>query len=99
MEQTSRYIERYCTPTNLDIAPFGTLSKVIIDENKHELYIQLSHNDKMKWERLGMFFEQIFEGDFISNPDFINTCLDLFKELKDKEDDKLSCSKTNDVGI
>ena len=86
MEQTSRHIEKYCAPSSLDISPFGTIAKVIIDDNHHELYIQLSQTDKMRWERLGMFFEEVFDEEFVSDSAFVGTCLELFKNLKDKDE-------------
>lgn len=88
MEQTSRCIEKYCPPSPLDKAPFGTVAKVIIDKEKdeHELYIQLSEDDsKIRWEKLGVFFEEVFDKEFVSNTDFMERCLDLFKNLRDKE--------------
>ena len=83
MEQT-KHLERYCAPTSLDIALFGTIAKVIISENEHELYIQLSQDEKMRWERLGSFFEEVFNEEFISNENFMENCLEMFKDLKKK---------------
>lgn len=102
MEQASRHIEKYCVPSVLDKAPFGTIAKMIIDKEKDEyvLYIQLSEDDqKPRWEKLGKFFEEVFNEEFVSHEPFIDTCLALFKSLKDKKNDKSICSKVDDMGI
>lgn len=100
MEQASRHIEKYCVPSVLNKAPFGTIAKMIIDKEKDEyvLYIQLSDDEnKPRWEKLGKFFEEVFDEEFVSNEPFMEMCLALFKNLRDKNNDKSICTKINDV--
>lgn len=81
-------LEKYCAPSSLDKEEFGTIVKVITDSNKneYELYIQTSQDqEKPSWDRLGSFFEKVFSEDFVSNDLFIETCLDLFKNVKEKK--------------
>lgn len=87
MEQASNIVERYCPPTNLDKAEFGTVIKVIVSSvlNEYELYIQLGKQDKPNWQRLGVFFETVFDQEFVSNTNFVETCLELYKAKEDKE--------------
>jgi len=87
MEQ-SRHIERYCPPTNLDKSPFGTIAKVIIDDGKHELYVQLGDEERSRWERVGTLLEEVFNEEFSSNSPFIDACLKLFKGLEKNGMDK-----------
>ena len=74
---------RYCPPTKLDIAPFGTIYHVIVDGDlPAHRYIQTSQDETIpQWERMGVFLEKVYE-ESLDDDQFINECLRLFIDNK-----------------
>jgi isopentenyldiphosphate isomerase len=72
-------IIRYTAPTRYDKAPYGTICKVIIEGEKHKLYIQVSPDDveNSEWVRWGDFLEVVFKRDIFEKA-FVKDCLDLY---------------------
>ena len=85
---------RYTIPTKFDMAPYGTICKVLLDNDKVEHFIQLGQSD-VQWKRLGTFFEEAFDG-FLHDRGFVDECLalfskktlDLFLDIKGISEDK-----------
>ena len=73
-------ITRYTTPTRYDKAPYGAICKVV-DEDKYGLYIQVRSDDveESHWLKMGDFLEIVFKQEILSDRDFIDGCLDLYK--------------------
>jgi len=75
-------IKKYFTPTRYSYAPFGTIYKVLKDDDNYEIYIQVSPNENLpRWEKFGIILEKALE-EFIDNEEFIKDCLRLY-ELKE----------------
>jgi hypothetical protein len=84
----NKILEQYCPPTSLDKHPFATIYKIIVDKDRQEyqFFIQLSQDtEHPKWERLGAFFEQVFNYEFIADSGFMGICLDIFVDLQQKK--------------
>lgn len=78
-------IEKYTPPTSLDEMPYGQLWKVLV-EPEPEYWIQISNRTgEVEWVRIGIFFEKIFAEDFVCSPDFMNDCMNLFDQYKNKK--------------
>ena len=75
---------KYVPPTKMDLAPFGTLYHVFIENGSpHDIYIQLSNDEPLPhWESIGSFLTQVFHKD-IADQTFIDTCLGRY--LQDKQ--------------
>ena len=70
---------KYSVPNKFMKAPYGTICKVIRDNDELELYIQTSPEEATPiWEKLGHLFEKAFN-DFLDKDDFIEDCLRLYK--------------------
>ena len=70
---------KYAVPTKFMTAPYGTICRVMKDDNELELYIQISPEESIPmWEKLGNLFEKAFE-DFLVNDEFVQDCLRLYK--------------------
>lgn len=74
---------RYCPPTKLDPAPFGTIYHVIGDEAVAEQeYIQVSDKESYPhWERIGDFLEEVFH-ESLNDQGFINECLRTYQHMQ-----------------
>lgn len=79
-------LQRYCPPTKLDVAPFGTIYHVMVDSDiPQHLYIQVSEDETApQWERMGVFLEKVFE-EFLNDDTFVDECLRLFKHNKNAQ--------------
>jgi hypothetical protein len=85
MEERTQLI-RYSPPTRYDIAPFGTICKVIDDGNTPKYFIQFNKEpDTARWESMSYLLENVFN-DYITNTEFIDACL---KAYNDKSKDSL----------
>lgn len=67
---------RYTVPNKLDIAPYGTIYKVMLEDDKGEYYIQLGASDS-SWMRMSNFLEFVFS-DYLNDEGFVDECLRLF---------------------
>ena len=73
---------KYCTPTRLDCAPFGTMWKVVTSDTEHEYYVQLSHDaNAPHWEKITYLLEKALERYF-ADDNFIIEMLKLFESEK-----------------
>lgn len=72
------FVIRYTIPTKLDVAPYGTICKVVLDNNQSDLFIQLGATEA-SWRRVGNFLESVFE-DFLHDDGFVEECLRLFNK-------------------
>lgn len=69
---------KYCAPTRLDNASFGTIWKVIISEKEYVYYIQLSHEStNPQWEKMSYLFEKALER-YVTDDNFMAHLLRLF---------------------
>ena len=83
---------RYSTPGKYDVAKFGTISKVMGDNDSFEFYVQLSEDESIgNWQKISYLLEKVF-GQFIINNDFLAQCLNIYVEKEDKHSafDKIS---------
>jgi hypothetical protein len=77
-------MNRYTPPSKYDLAPFGTIVKVIGDGEETELYIQLSKDEmNANWKKVRHLLERTFS-EYIDNKDFINACLDIYQDNDQK---------------
>jgi hypothetical protein len=74
-------ILRYTTPTRYDKASYGAVCKILREGEKHEYYIQVSHDniENSEWMRVGDFLEIAFR-KAINDRIFIDDCLKLYEE-------------------
>lgn len=70
-------VVRYTAPGKYDLAPGGTICKVMGDGEAYELFVQLGESlDLPNWQPIGKLLEKAFN-PFITDPDFISQCLCL----------------------
>jgi len=69
---------RYTVPSKLDIAPYGFIAKVMEDDEKFTLWIQLGGLEVPDWKPISKFFELVFS-KLISNEEFMEHLLFLYK--------------------
>lgn len=75
---------RYSAPTKYDVAKFGTIYKVMGDDESYELFVQLSEEDSVaNWQPMSYLLEKTFRS-FLTNPDFVSQCLHLFSFKGDR---------------
>lgn len=85
-------LQRYTAPTKYDLAPFGTIVKVIGDGEDYELYIQLSKDElNANWKKVRHLLERTFS-EYINNKDFIDACLDIYQDNDRKLESKKKIS-------
>lgn len=66
---------RYTPPTRYDKAPYGSLCKVMKDNDESTLYIQINEEeDQAEWMQISDFLEKVFSNHILNNG-FINACL------------------------
>jgi len=74
---TPGVIIKYSIPNRYDLAPCGSLCKVVGD-NAEEIYIQTSKDqDHANWQKIGTILEKVFKNHML-NPIFINECLEMY---------------------
>jgi len=69
-------IVRHTIPTKYDQAEFGTLCQANYDEDRYELYIQLSTTEEAQWEPIGYLLETAFD-EILQDEGFIRELLVL----------------------
>jgi hypothetical protein len=75
---------RYSAPGRYDVAPGGTICKVMGDGSDYTLFVQLSESSEAPhWEPVGNLLEKAF-GQFLNNQDFISRCLHLSSPTGDR---------------
>lgn len=75
---------RYTMPSRLDLAPYGTIVKVIGD-NDYELYVQLATEEgSANWKKVRNLLEFVFS-DYLCSKDFMDACLDIYCQKGSKE--------------
>jgi len=68
-------VVRYTKPCKCDIAEFGTIYKVMGDNDSYELFVQLGSNpEATEWHPIGTLLERSFHR-FLLNKEFITLCL------------------------
>jgi hypothetical protein len=68
---------RYTAPGKYDVAPGGTICKVMGDGEDYEFFVQLGDSlDLPNWQPIGKLLEKAFR-PFFNDPDFISQCLCL----------------------
>lgn len=94
MEQTEKIVRliRYSAPTNLDKMPFATQWKQLHDDEAFDLFIQLGTEEEPEWRSMGGMLELAFY-DILFNEAFLNECLRLYKNNRDKQRGILSILK------
>lgn len=75
-------VVRYSMPSKYDVAKFGTICKVMGDNESFELFIQLGAPEGSDWKPINYLLEKTFD-PFITNPDFISLCLRIFSAQGD----------------
>ena len=84
----NEWLKRYRPPTKYDIAYYGALCKVMIDDDDiYELYIQISEEEEPHWERLGDLLEKIHEEEYQSEKSRISL-IETYKKKFDKNTPK-----------
>lgn len=88
MESVLKPVIRYCAPTRYDHAPYMTIWKAQVDEP--DIYIQTADlESEPQWVKIGTLLEVGFQ-DFISNAEFVNECVRLYRYHMDKPLHKIS---------
>lgn len=68
---------RYSAPTRYDLAPRGTICKVMGDADVYSIYIQAGNNpETASWLPIGDLLEKTF-ASYIVDHEFIKACLDI----------------------
>lgn len=76
MEEPKNIIERHTTPTRFDIAPTGSLCRVMNEPNTY--YIQVSDSDdQTQWEPISTVLSEILAGMF-DDEKFIEEVMKLY---------------------
>lgn len=76
---------RYTAPGRYDVAPYGTICKVIGDGDSSELFVQLSEDlDAPSWMTMAKMFEGVFSR-FIDKQDFVSRCSLVLKRCDASE--------------
>ena len=76
MEESKNIIERHTNPTRFDIAPVGSLCRVMNDPNTY--YIQVSDSDdQIQWEPISAVLSEILAGMF-GDEEFIEEVVKLY---------------------
>jgi hypothetical protein len=66
---------RYSMPSKYDVAPYGTIVKVVGDDDSYQLVVQLSKDSLLsEWMPIGKLLEGAFK-DKLSDEKFIEQCL------------------------
>jgi hypothetical protein len=83
---------RYTPLSRYDLAAFGTLAKVIGEnDDEYELYIQLSRDSQIaNWRKVRHLLEVVLK-DKLLDKEFIDACLELY-ENKDTDLNRLISS-------
>ncbi len=73
------YLAKYCAPTKFDVAAFGTLWRVLGDDDTSiDYYIQINNKEgDPVWEKMGIFLNKIFNRMYADDR-FIEDCLNLY---------------------
>jgi hypothetical protein len=81
---------RYTTPTRYDKAEYGSICKVMNENDTYTIYVQTSHDhdpslgEHSNWVKIKDIFETIFN-DYAQIPQFIHCCLEIMDCIpKDK---------------
>lgn len=70
-------IVRYTAPGKYDVAPSGTICKVMGEGGAYDLFVQLGAAfDLPNWQPIGKLLEKSFN-QFLTDPAFISQCLHL----------------------
>jgi len=77
MGESKEIVVRHSTPTNLESAEFGTITKVFNDDSV-EIYVQLGSIEAPNWQKIGHLFEAVFKSA-IENPKFMENILEFYK--------------------
>jgi hypothetical protein len=82
-------IVRYTLPTKYDKSPKGSICRVMKDNAKYTLYVQVAQDgsEHCDWITMGDFLESAFE-NYLENRPFIEACLWSLdgKNSRDKDD-------------
>lgn len=71
-------IIRYNAPTRYDLAPYGSICKVMEENESYKLYFQISESpDTATWITVGELLEKTFNS-FLMDNEFINACIDIY---------------------
>lgn len=71
----------YTIPKKHTPAPFGTICKVIGNDNEETLYIQLSEDKSCaNWQLMSFFMDKVFKR-FYNDQQFITECLKIVSNL------------------
>lgn len=69
------YVVKYVAPTRLDTADFGTIHKVMGDNDTSELWIQTSTDiTNPQWLKVSFILEKVFA----HRPEVISECLNIY---------------------
>lgn len=75
--------ERFTIPNKYVIELFGSIVKVIGENNNYDLWIQLSKDvGSPDWKKVEFLLEKVFN-DLLNNSDFIEECLKIYLGEKD----------------
>jgi hypothetical protein len=78
MATTNEPILRYTPPGRYDVAQFGTMCRVVGDNDSSEIYVQLSEDmSSPSWQKLSKLLEFVFSR-FVEKPDFVSRCSLVF---------------------
>ena len=83
MEQENILLmERYHNPTEKDCAPYGTIWKVVVDQETSYFYVQIKDNAKEpEWIPMDKFLEKALEPLYANKP-FIDYCIEIYRDKK-----------------
>lgn len=74
--------EKFHYPTKFDTEPYGTIWKVIHNDNGgFELFVQMSDSDSPDWVQLGDLLHEAYKNQ-IQNPTWLNITMELYKTSK-----------------
>ena len=74
MNDVKEIMERYTQPTKFDFAPFGTMARVMKDNEAPEVYIQTGSQESPDWKHMGWLLERVYESRYTDKA-FIDECL------------------------
>ena len=73
---------RYSLPTRYDKAEYGSICKVVSDNDTYILYVQTSNdNEHSNWVKISEILEKTFE-TYSQIPQFIFCCLEVIASTK-----------------
>ena len=87
MIENLAHLVKHTSPTRYDTAPYATLWVLHGDKhaNHDRIWLQTSDDmDRMDWQEMPEVLGSVFE-QFYSNPRFIDECLMVLREKKEKQ--------------